>query len=325
VSVATYTVAGANGILKWWVNGRLVGEASRPLVAPQSTTFTNTYLGRSNWGNDAMFSGNIYFFSAINAALTPDQVDAKSAQLLAALGRPPVPSLGDNVRFVRVKAPSAGDAWLQIAQLQVFDVSGTNVALRKPATASSRYAGTSDPQTAVDGDANPRSYPSIFHSNEGAGGWWMVDLGANFNVRRVVYYNRRDCCSNRMNGGLLQLLNAQSVVVAQRVMTENWIQSFSWPMTQARVTVFADCPFAGQSISVAIGNYNMNQMGVPNDSISSLRVPSGLQIILYEHSDFGGASVTVTSDAACLNDRGWNDRTSSYKVVAAPARAGNLD
>ena len=119
----------------------------------------------------------------------------------------------------------------------MFDVSGTNVALRKPATASSRYAGafvlqrllprrfcdigsrthfprfcsvtrcagTSDPQTAVDGDANPRSYPSIFHSNEGAGGWWMVDLGANFNVRRVVYYNRRDCCSNRMNGGLLQV------------------------------------------------------------------------------------------------------------------------
>ena len=151
-----YTVSGANGILKWcvdalarasrfepkkpsdfhfrWVNGRLVGEASRPLVAPQSTTFTNTYVGRSNWGNDAMFYGNVYvgahahpsllqrlqfcffvrfhglitpprsyFFSALNAALTPDQVNAKSSQLLAALGRPPVASLGDNVRFVRVK------------------------------------------------------------------------------------------------------------------------------------------------------------------------------------------------------------------------------
>ena len=162
----------------------------------------------------------------------------------------------------------------------MFDVSGTNVALRKTATASSRYAGSSDPQTPVDGDGNPRSYPSIFHSNEAAGGWWMVDLGANFNVRRVVYYNRRDCCSNRMNGGLLQLLNAQSVVVAQRAMSGDQIQTFSWPMTEARVTIFTDCPFAGQSMSLGVGNYNGNQMGLPNDSISSLRIPSGLQMIL---------------------------------------------
>ena len=61
----------------------------------------------------------MYFFSALNGALTPQQVDVKSSELLAILGRPPIASLGNNVRFVRVKSASQGDAWLQISQLQV--------------------------------------------------------------------------------------------------------------------------------------------------------------------------------------------------------------
>ncbi len=127
-----------------------------------------------------------------------------------------------------------------------------------------------------------------------------------------------------MNGGLIQLLNAQQVVVAQRVMSANMIQTFSWPMSEARVTLFVDCPFSGTSVSLSVGDYNVNQIGLPNDSISSVRVPSGLQLTLFEHSDFGGASVAITSDASCLNDRGWNDRASSLRVRAAPAQAGDI-
>lgn len=324
VSVATYSVSGSNGITRWWVNGRLVGELSRPLVSPQTVRFANTYIGRSNWGHDQLLTGNVYFFSALNGALTPQQAVDKSAELLQMLGRPPIASLGNGVRFVRVKAPTQGDAWLQIAQLQVFDDNGVNVALGKTASASSRYGGSSNPQIAIDGDANVRSYPSIFHGGQASSDWFMVDLGQAFNIRRVVYYNRRDCCQHRMNGGLIQLLNAQQVVVAQRVMSANMIQTFSWPMSEARVTLFVDCPFSGTSVSLSVGDYNVNQIGLPNDSISSVRVPSGLQLTLFEHSDFGGASVAITSDASCLNDRGWNDRASSLRVRAAPAQAGDI-
>lgn len=114
-----YTVSGANGILKWWVNGRIAGEATSTLISTPLVRFTNTFVGRSNWGHDATLNGNVYFFSAMNGALIPDQAVAKSNELLEILGRPPVASLGNNVRFVRVKAPTQGDAWLQIAQLQV--------------------------------------------------------------------------------------------------------------------------------------------------------------------------------------------------------------
>ena len=207
---------------------------------------------------------------------------------------------------------------------QVFDTNGNNVALNKAASASSRYGGTSNPQIAVDGDANIRSWPSIFHGGQPNGDWWMVDLGQAYNVKSVVYYNRRDYNGNRMNGGLLQLLNAQQVVVAQRVMSSGNIQTFSWPMTQARVTLFVNCPFSGTSVSLGLGDYNMNQIGLPNDSISSVRVPSGLRLVLFEHSNFEGASVAITDDAACLTDRGWNDRASSVRVHAAPPQARDI-
>ncbi len=207
---------------------------------------------------------------------------------------------------------------------QVFDTSGDNVALRKTTSASSRYAGNSNPETAVDGNAAPRSYPSIFHGAQPNNDFWMVDLGQNYNIRRVVYYNRRECCQNRMNGGLIQLLNAQQTVVAQRVMSAGLIQTFSWPMTEARVSLFTDCPFSATSVSLGVGDYNMDRIGLPNDSISSVRVPSGLQLTLFEHSNFEGASVTITSDHPCLTDNGWNDRASSLRVRAAVVQAGDV-
>ncbi len=112
-------MSGAHGILKWWVNGRIAGEATSAVISPPNVRFTNTFVGRSNWGHDAYLNGNVYFFSAMNGASTPDQAVAKSNDLLETLGRPPVTSLGNNVRFVRVRAPTQGDAYLQISQLQV--------------------------------------------------------------------------------------------------------------------------------------------------------------------------------------------------------------
>jgi hypothetical protein len=124
-------VSGSNGITRWWVNGRLVGELSRPLVSPQTVRFANTYIGRSNWGHDQLLTGNVYFFSALNGALTPQQAVDKSAELLQMLGRPPIASLGNGVRFVRVKAPTQGDAWLQIAQLQVRKRASSRISVRR--------------------------------------------------------------------------------------------------------------------------------------------------------------------------------------------------
>lgn len=59
-----------------------------------------------------------------------------------------------------------------------------------------------------------------------------------------------------------------------------------------------------------------------NDRISSLRIPAGVTVILYEHRDFGGVSLTLTGDVSDLRnysgpgaDGTWNDAASSIRII----------
>ena len=58
---------------------------------------------------------------------------------------------------------------------------------------------------------------------------------------------------------------------------------------------------------------------MPNDAISSLKVSSGYQVILYEHDNFGGTAVTTSTDLNCLVNQNFNDLTSSLRIVATGA------
>lgn len=64
------------------------------------------------------------------------------------------------------------------------------------------------------------------------------------------------------------------------------------------------------------GLYDVGDLGIGNDAISSLRVPSGWQVLLYEDSRFSGDRRGVASDTADLG--GFNDRTSSI-MITGPA------
>lgn len=58
------------------------------------------------------------------------------------------------------------------------------------------------------------------------------------------------------------------------------------------------------------------------DRISSVRVPAGARVTLYQHSGFTGSTLQLTADAPNLTDRGFNNLTSSFKVAAeAPPAA----
>ena len=101
----------------------------------------------------------------------------------------------------RVQAPPSGD---DHCLLQVFDASGTNVALRRPCTASSGYGDSSgNPSNAVDGVASARPHPAEFHSSPIKLWRWRLvggDLGHACDVRRVVF-NRGDFCEHRIIWG----------------------------------------------------------------------------------------------------------------------------
>jgi hypothetical protein len=89
------------------------------------------------------------------------------------------------------------------------------------------------------------------------------------------------------------------------------------PTTLQTVTVdfFEYNDYQGLKSSLPPGNWDMNIMGIPNDSISSIKVPAGYTVIIYEHAGFSGQSLSLTSDEPALGNKGWNDIISSIKVI----------
>ncbi|XP_035671477.1 uncharacterized protein LOC118412621 isoform X2 [Branchiostoma floridae] len=75
-----------------------------------------------------------------------------------------------------------------------------NIALNRQAEQSSiAYRGA--PGRAVDGDDSPLYRDrSCTHTKTEANPWWRVDLGKSECVHQVVVTNRKDCCSNKLNG-----------------------------------------------------------------------------------------------------------------------------
>lgn len=69
-----------------------------------------------------------------------------------------------------------------------------------------------------------------------------------------------------------------------------------------------------------VGEYDLPNIGIDNDRISSIRIPPGYEVTVYEHAGFGGESIVFVSDVECLVDYtmkrniSWNDQISSFKI-----------
>jgi hypothetical protein len=60
------------------------------------------------------------------------------------------------------------------------------------------------------------------------------------------------------------------------------------------------------------------QLGLANDTLSSLRVPRGLRAVLHEHAGFAGAKIAYEADTS--NVGSFDDKTSSIVVEVVGAR-----
>lgn len=82
------------------------------------------------------------------------------------------------------------------------------------------------------------------------------------------------------------------------------------------VTFYADINYGGKAVTLGIGNYTLSQLnanGIPNDWMSSLTVPSGWTVEVYENDNFGGTRWTFTSSSSWVGDT-VNDKMSSVKI-----------
>lgn len=80
------------------------------------------------------------------------------------------------------------------------------------------------------------------------------------------------------------------------------------------VTLYKHCGYGGRSVSRTSGSYDMANLGMRNDDVSSVRVPKGMEIEIYEHGGFKGKSKKFTSDDDCFVNDGFNDIMSSYVI-----------
>ena len=98
---------------------------------------------------------------------------------------------------------------------------------------------------------------------------------------------------------------------------------------------YQHCNYGGWIKKLAPGNYpNVTSVGIRNDDMSSIKVPPGVRVILYEHSNFGGHSWSISpnTDLNCFANNtmssqrvgwrwyartiriSWNDKVSSIRV-----------
>jgi hypothetical protein len=156
--------------------------------------------------------------------------------------------MSSNIQYIKISYPSGQAGCIQISQLAVFS-NGQNVAQGKVATAANLYSSQVSANTPIDGTLQARAYPSIYHSACAVGDYWQLDLQDEYPIDRIVYYNRQDCCNDRANGLVMQLIDRNDAVVKSITLTASMIQSYNFrgdpkvldlvPMRYAKI-YFAD-------------------------------------------------------------------------------------
>lgn len=93
----------------------------------------------------------------------------------------------------------------------------------------------------------------------------------------------------------------------------------SRPVDTSKVTVYGDINYGGSAVSLEVGEYNLSDMiamGIPNDSISSLKVPFGYKVTAYQDANFAGEAKVYTSNTSWVGNQ-YNDWVSSIKIEKA--------
>lgn len=100
----------------------------------------------------------------------------------------------------------------------------------------------------------------------------------------------------------------------------------------AAATIYKDCNYGGYAITLGVGSYNLSDLvalGAVNDDISSMKIASGYEVILYKDINFTGDAYLFRGDWSCLVSVGLsdgstvnlNDWTTSLVVRASSASA----
>jgi hypothetical protein len=190
------------------------------------------------------------------------------------------------------------------------------------ATMSSYYKGT-NPYIAINGNtADNQPWPNSVHTAV-KGGWWEVDLGRAVNVKKVVVYNRPDCCQDRLNGAQLTVIDSQHRTVLTKTLNSNRKQVFNigsekkncgGPVIQKNMDDFRE-------LSELRNIYN-RQLQDYNESIKALLEDSQKFVNASNHNNnkFANSYVRDESNGAV----GYVSSTGVWKWITSPSQGKSI-
>ncbi|BAY90747.1 MULTISPECIES: hypothetical protein [unclassified Tolypothrix] len=90
-----------------------------------------------------------------------------------------------------------------------------------------------------------------------------------------------------------------------------------------KVVIYRDANYSGLSQELDEGSYDVSNLTIGNDQLSSLKITNGFKVILYENPGFSGRSKSFTSDTPFVGSD-FNDITSSIRVDRLTKKTLNL-
>ena len=97
----------------------------------------------------------------------------------------------------------------------------------------------------------------------------------------------------------------------------------SYMVVREPAALYGDANYGSGLGKLVPGYYDTSQMGIPNDWASSLFVPAGLRVQLFQDGGLKGTNAIYTQSSSYLGS--WNDKTSGVCVYAQPtAWCGSL-
>lgn len=163
----------------------------------------------------------------------------------------------------------------------------------------------------VEGTSDGARVLSSSWSNAVSQQWRLVELGnGQYQIQSVSSGKMVENTASHTEGLQLIQWSANSAIHQKWQLSE--LRGIG-EMFDAKVQVYQHGDFGGSAVTLGPGAYDMDEIGLPNDSISSLRVPSGLRATLYEHANFRGRHKSFSSDASWVGDD-FNDIASGILV-----------
>ena len=123
-------------------------------------------------------------------------------------------------RYVKVRLEGEGRI-LSLAEVQVIETaSGKELQMEGKAIQSSNYNDT-EAGRAHDGNVEGvYEKGSVSHTNEEANPWWLLDLGSQQDIGKIVIHNRADCCGDRLKDAIVEIFDQSLAVVWSGKVTE---------------------------------------------------------------------------------------------------------